>query len=60
MIEFTQGNKITSEVYCETLNKLCRAIQEKSRGMLTSGAVLHHDNTTHTAVRTRALLEHFI
>jgi hypothetical protein len=37
-----------------------RAIQNKRRGMLTSGEMLLHDNALpHTAARTRALLEHF-
>jgi transposase len=42
--------------------KLRRAIQNKSRGMQTSGVVLLHDNArphARTAARTRALLEHF-
>jgi hypothetical protein len=39
-----QGTTITSEVYCETLKKLRRAIQNKRRGMLTYGVVLLHDN----------------
>jgi hypothetical protein len=60
-VEFMQqGNTITSEMYCETLKKLRRAIQNKKRGMLTSGVVLIHDNTgPHTAARTRVMLEHF-
>jgi hypothetical protein len=54
-----QGIKITSEVYCETLKILCRAIQNKRYGMLTSGIVLLHDSVhLHTAARTFALLEH--
>jgi hypothetical protein len=49
-----------SEVYCETLKKLRRAIQNKRRGMLTSGVVFLHDNARlHTAAHTQALLEHF-
>jgi hypothetical protein len=61
MVELIQQwTKITSEVYCETLNELRRAIQNKMRGMLTSGVVLLHDNADpHTAARTRVLLEHF-
>jgi transposase len=62
MAEFMQqGTTITSEVYCETLKKLRRAIQNKRRGMLTSGIVLHDNACRHTstAARTRALLEHF-
>jgi histone-lysine N-methyltransferase SETMAR len=55
-----QGTTITSEVYCETLEKLHRAIQNKRHGILTSGVVLLHDNAhLHTAARTRALLKHF-
>jgi len=47
------GTTITSEIYCETLNKLRRSIQNKRRGMLTKGVVLLHDNTRpHTAART--------
>jgi transposase len=60
MVEFMQKwTTITSEMYCETLKELCRPIQNKMRGMLTSGVVLLHDNAhRHTAARTRALLEH--
>jgi hypothetical protein len=44
----------------QNIKKLCRAIQDKRREMLTPGAVLLHDNLRpHTAARTRALLEHF-
>jgi histone-lysine N-methyltransferase SETMAR len=55
-----QGPLIMSEVYCETLNKLRRSIQNKRRGMLTKGVVLLHDNARpHTAARTKALLQQF-
>jgi hypothetical protein len=54
-----QGTKITSEVYCKTLRKLRKAIQNKGHGMLTSGVVLLNGNElSHTSARTRALLEH--
>jgi hypothetical protein len=60
MVEFMQqGTTITSEVYCETQKKLCRAIQKKR---LTSGVLVHllYDNANaYTAASTRALLEHF-
>jgi hypothetical protein len=58
MVEFMQqATTITSQVYCETLEKICRDIQNKRRGMLTSGVVLLHDNVRqHTAARTPALL----
>jgi hypothetical protein len=61
MVEFMQqGTAITSEVYCETQKKLHRAIQNISRGMLTSGVVLLHDSERpHTAAHSRAVLEHF-
>jgi hypothetical protein len=50
------GSKITSGVYCETLNKLRTSMQNKRGGMLTKGVVLLHDNTwSHTAARTNAL-----
>jgi transposase len=55
-----QGTPITSEVYCETLQKLRKATQNKRSGMLTSGVVILHDNAPlHTAARTGILLEHF-
>jgi histone-lysine N-methyltransferase SETMAR len=51
---------ITSETYCETLKKLRRAIENKRRGMLTSGVVLLHDNAhPHRAAHTQALLQKF-
>jgi histone-lysine N-methyltransferase SETMAR len=61
MVDFMlQGTTITSEVYCETLKKLRRAIQNKRRRMLSSCVVLLHDNVRlHTAGRTRTLLEQF-
>jgi hypothetical protein len=57
MVEFMrQGTTVTSDVYCKTLKELCRAIQNKRRGMLTSGVVLLDENTRpHTAACTRAL-----
>jgi histone-lysine N-methyltransferase SETMAR len=61
MVELMQqGTTITSEVYCKTLKKLHRAIQNKRCGMPTSGVVLLHGNARpHTAACTRALLKHF-
>jgi transposase len=55
-----QGTTITLQVYCKTVQKLHRALQNKRSGMLTSDIVLLHDSVLlHTAARTRALLEHF-
>jgi hypothetical protein len=61
MVEFMkQETTVTSEVYCETLKKLRRAIQNKRHGMLTPGVVLLHDNARqHAVAHTGALLEHF-
>jgi histone-lysine N-methyltransferase SETMAR len=63
MVKFMkQGTTITSEVYCETLKKVRRAIQNKRCGMLTSGVLvvlLHDCACPHTATRTGALLEPF-
>ena len=54
------GTTITSEVYCETLNKLWRSIQNKRRRMLTKGVVLLHDNAwPHTVASTNALIKLF-
>jgi hypothetical protein len=42
--------------------RFCKAIDNKRFGMLTTGEMLLHDNArlnTHTAARTRVLLEHF-
>jgi hypothetical protein len=45
MVEFMQQGTTMSKVYCKTLKKeLCRAIQNKRRGMLMSGVVLLHEN----------------
>jgi hypothetical protein len=53
MVEFMQqGTTVTSEVYCETLKKMCGTIQNKRGGMLRSGLLLLHDNVPlHTAAR---------
>jgi transposase len=60
VVEFMQQRTtITSDVYCETLKELCRAVQNKRHVILISGVVLLHDNVhLHTAACTRALLEH--
>jgi hypothetical protein len=54
------GDTINAAAYCETLEKLCRATQNKWRRMLTSGVCLLHDNTCpHTARATQESLQSF-
>ena len=54
------GTTITLEVYCETLHKLWRSIQNKQRGMLSKVVVLQHDNALpDTTARTNALIKLF-
>ncbi|GBO18456.1 Histone-lysine N-methyltransferase SETMAR [Araneus ventricosus] len=56
----TRGTTINSEVYCRTLKKLKKAIQNKRRGLLSSGVVLLHDNARpHIAVRSGEVLRKF-
>jgi hypothetical protein len=50
-----QGTKIKSEVYCETLKKLRRAIQNKNNGMLT---VQCFSMTMHIHIQVLILLLH--
>jgi hypothetical protein len=44
-----QGDTINAAAYCETLKKLCQVIQNKRRGMLTQGVLLHDNARPHTA-----------
>ncbi|KAJ4426490.1 hypothetical protein ANN_27304 [Periplaneta americana] len=61
LIDFLpRGETVNADRYCETLRKLRRAIQNKSRGMVTAGVVLLHDNARpRTARRTAAVLTEF-
>jgi len=61
LIDFLErGLTINADAYCETVRKLRRAIQNKRRGMLSSGIVLLHDNARpHSAARTAQLLQQF-
>jgi hypothetical protein len=54
LVEFLpQVSTINAGVYCDTLKKLRRAIQNKRRGMLSRGVVMLHDNARpHTAAAT--------
>ena len=48
-----RGLTVIANAYYETVRKIRRAIQNKIRGMLSSGIVLLHDNARpHTAART--------
>ncbi|GFV84432.1 histone-lysine N-methyltransferase SETMAR [Trichonephila clavipes] len=61
LIDFLpRGQTINAAVYCETLRKLRRAIQNKHRGFLSKGVVFLHDNARpHTANVTKTLLRGF-
>jgi hypothetical protein len=51
---------VRAGVYCDTLKKLRRAIQNKRRGMLSRGVVMLHDNARpHTAAATQDLIATF-
>ncbi|GFU97887.1 mariner Mos1 transposase [Trichonephila clavipes] len=61
LIDFLlRGQTINAAVYCETLRKLRRAIQNKRRGFLSKSVVFLHDNARpHTANVTKNLLRGF-
>lgn len=61
LVDFMErGTTINSDQYCEILEKLRRAIQNRRRGRLTKGVWLHHDNArVHTSRKTTALLVKF-
>jgi hypothetical protein len=54
LVEFLpHGSTFNAGVYCTTLKKLRREIQNKRRGMLGRAVVMLHDNARpHTAVAT--------
>jgi histone-lysine N-methyltransferase SETMAR len=55
-----QGSTINAGVYCDTLKKLLRAIQNKRYDMLSRGIVMLHDNARpHTAAATQDLIATF-
>jgi len=54
------GQTVNAQVHCNTLQRLRRAIQNKRRGLLSSGVVLLHNNgRPRTAWQTTALLQQF-
>jgi hypothetical protein len=60
-VEFLpQGSTINAGVYCDTLKKLHRAIQNEQRGMLSQGVVMLHDNAyPHVAIAMQDLFATF-
>ncbi|GFV71993.1 histone-lysine N-methyltransferase SETMAR [Trichonephila clavipes] len=61
LVEFMQqGTTINAAADCATLTKLRRAIQNKQRGLLTSGVLLLHDNARpHSDINTQNLIRYF-
>jgi len=61
LVEFLpQGTAMNSAVYCETLKKVRRAIQNGRRGMLSATILLLHDNARpHSAAHTQDLITSF-
>jgi histone-lysine N-methyltransferase SETMAR len=61
LVEFLhQGSTINTGIYCNTLKKLRRAIQNKRCGMLSQGVVMLHDNVCpHNAAATQDLIATF-
>jgi histone-lysine N-methyltransferase SETMAR len=61
LVEFMpRGTTINAETYCATLRRSRYAIQNRRRGLLSSGVMLLHDNARpHAAVRTQAVLQEF-
>lgn len=56
-VEFTECGTINSEVYCETLKKLRKPMQNKCQSILSSGVVFLNDNTQpHIIEFTQTLL----
>ncbi|XP_067123351.1 histone-lysine N-methyltransferase SETMAR-like [Centruroides vittatus] len=54
-----RGTTINSDTYCVTLRKLRRAIQNKRRGLLSSGVMLLHDNARPHSAQTQGLISSF-
>ena len=55
-----QGSTINAGVCCDTLQKLCCAIQNERRGMLSQGVVMIYDNACpHTAAAMQNLITTF-
>ncbi len=55
-----QGTTINSNRYCETLDRLCKAIRNKRPGLLTRKPLLFHDNSRpHSSRFTTEHLEKF-
>jgi hypothetical protein len=61
LVEFLpQGSTINAGVYCNTLKKLGRAIQNKRCGMFSRGVVMLHNNARpHTAAAMQDVIVTF-
>ena len=61
LVEFlSQGTTINSALYCETLKKLRRTIQNKKRGMLSANFLLLYDNARpHSAAQNQDFITWF-
>jgi hypothetical protein len=61
LVEFMpRGTTINAKSYCATLRRLRYAIQNRRRGILSSGMMLLHDNAyPHAAARMQAMLQEF-
>jgi len=60
LVEFLPWGTINSAVFCETLKKLRRAIQNKRRGMPSATILLLHGNARpHSAGQTQDLITSF-
>lgn len=56
-----KGRTVNAEYYCDILDKLRRAIQNKRRGKLSRGVLLLHDNARpHVAAITKGRLKSFV
>ncbi|GFO40925.1 histone-lysine N-methyltransferase SETMAR [Plakobranchus ocellatus] len=55
-----KGESVNADRYCKILDRLRHAVRRKRPGLLRSGVVLQHDNTTpHTAKSIKEWLERY-
>jgi hypothetical protein len=58
LLEFMLQGTTMPQVYCRTLKKLYRVIQNKKCGMLTYSVVLLEKEHPHTGAHTQAMMEY--